>query len=392
MPSLHQLYDAFEAGTLTSGEKEDFLHRLTLPEHTDEAHDIIRRMAEKADDEGLAMPPDRLALLRDSIVAADPIKNQPSTPLRALRTWGWAAAAAVLVAAAGVYYWNRPTAPSTITQGKTDIQPGRDGAILTLDDGTEVVLDSLGNGLVATQNGARVSLRNGQLDYDQASESAPEATFNTMRTPRGRQFQVRLPDGTQVWLNAASSIRYPTAFGKTQRQVELSGEAYFDVAPSQNAPFIVKAGDRAAIEVLGTQFNVNAYADEKQLTATLLRGAVRVRTADGNGQAVLAPGQQARIGNDARLNVIREADTEKATAWKAGQFNFEDTSLEEIMRQLERWYDVETVYEDDVKHLQFGSIISRKEHVESVLKLLEMTGEVSFRMEGRTIIVSKGNK
>jgi ferric-dicitrate binding protein FerR (iron transport regulator) len=206
-----------------------------------------------------------------------------------------------------------------------------------------------------------------------------------MRTPKGRMFRLLLPDGSAVWLNAASSIRYPTAFTGQQRRVEVTGEAYFEVAHQPQMPFRVSLNGGAAVEVLGTHFNVNAYAEDEQMNITLLEGAVQC--SNGSGKAVLKPGQQARMttGNSP-IRVMDHADIEKVMAWKNGLFNFNDASLEEVMRQLERWYDIEVRYEKGIPRIEFIGKMDRSLTLAEVLAGLEMS-KVHFRIEGERKLV-----
>ena len=272
---------------------------------------------------------------------------------------------------------------------KNDVAPGKAGAILTLADGTTVVLDSLGNGLVATQNGAKVLLHNGQLAYNTNGAAPAEMTYNTMATPKGRQFQLVLPDGTKVWLNAASSLRYPTAFAGSERTVEITGEAYFEVAKlvssstGQRVPFRVKVNNQTTIEVLGTHFNINSYDDEKTVNTTLLEGSVRI--VSGAEKAILKPGQQAQAGAS-QIKIVPDANVEKVMAWKNGVFDFQDASLEEVMRELQRWYNIDVVYEKGIPQLEFIGKMGRDLTLANVLSGLEMS-KVHFRIEGRKLVV-----
>ncbi|MGN6508454.1 MAG: FecR domain-containing protein [Chitinophaga sp.] len=301
------------------------------------------------------------------------------------RRW-WAAASVLLLLFTGGYFLFRP-GPSSIPQTAAvqqtlDLMPGKQGAILTLADGSEVVLDSLKDGVIASQHGADAVLRNGELAY--YDEGSGEAAFNKTATPRGRQFRLRLPDGTMVWLNAESSIRYPTAFTGPQRRVEITGEAYFEVAKNAKQTFLVSINNQTAIEVLGTHFNVNAYSNEKSCNTTLFEGAVRV--SGGGGSAVLKPGQQARV-TEGELAVINAADLDKAIAWKNGVFNFRGSSLEEVMRQLARWYDLEIIYEGKPPARTFNGEIGMDLSLAQVLKGLSVM-QVNCRIEeGNRLVV-----
>lgn len=321
-----------------------------------------------------------------------------ATPVRHisfLRRWGWAAASVILLLGMGIYFWtaDRKASSAIEASAKMDIPPGKDGAILTLADGRQVVLDSLKNGLVAMQNGVQATIRNGELVYDASGAGEDALMYNTMSTPKGRQFSLLLPDGTRVWLNAASSIRYPTMFTGKERRVEITGEAYFEVARifsprsgEGNIPFRVNVDNRAEVEVLGTHFNINAYKNEGNIHATLMEGSVKVMNGNADG-FILKPGQQALVPATGAVQLINNVDLDKVMAWKNGLFYFEGLSLEEAMRQLERWYDIEVVYEGAVPNIRFGGKMSRDVSLGGLLQMLS-DSQLKFRIEeGRRLIV-----
>ncbi len=284
-----------------------------------------------------------------------------------------------------------------------DAAPGKQGALLTLADGSTIVLDSAANGTLAQQGSANlIKTDSGKLTYSPSTGAGQgEAVFNTITTLRGRQFQLILPDGSKVWLNAASSLTYPTAFTDNERKVTLTGEAYFEVAPAYAAgttgkkiPFRVlipaqQAGQGGAtIEVLGTHFNVNAYHDETSIRTTLLEGSVKLINASQQS-AILLPGQQAlipSISNQSHNIPVQTADLEAVVAWKNGVFNFHKADLLAVMRQLSRWYDVEVVYQGPVPGRLFGGEIERNLHLSQVLKILSKMG-VQCTIEGKKLIV-----
>lgn len=281
----------------------------------------------------------------------------------------WSAAAAVLLLiSGGIYYRQLQTQDRSIVQGNgINLAPGSNKAVLTFADGTQIALDSTGNRVIGTgvlQQGA-------QLQYKKNAT----ASINTLATPRGGQFQLLLPDGTKVWLNAASSIRYPTAFKGKERVVEIMGEVYFEVAQDAAKPFRVKVNN-TTIDVLGTSFNIHAYEDEPYMTTTLLDGSIRV------GDITLQPGEQLYNGK-----IVRNADLAKIMAWKNGLFNFEDAKLEDVMRQLSRWYDLKVVYEAGVPDITFWGKMSRNVTLQDVLIALKST-KVNFRLEeNRQLII-----
>lgn len=328
-------------------------------------------------------------------------------PTVKMRNWRRLAAVAALllaVSAVGLYFFNKKDLSESLqvqnigTREQSIITPGGNKAVLTLDNGTVINLEDAENGELAIEAGTTVTkTKNGQLVYNnkQAKSAAGTATanahINTLTTPRGGQYQVNLPDGTKVWLNAASSLKFPSTFsGLTQRKVELSGEAYFEVAKDntpQKLAFIVVSG-KQEVEVLGTHFNINAYADEADIKTTLLEGSVKVSQAGRSHNVILKPGEEALLTADSF--VVQQADLEKNIDWKSNKFIFKNESLEGIMRKISRWYDVEVEYAGSVpKQETFSGTLSRFDRVEKVLHRLEMTGEVSFKIKGRRITVLK---
>lgn len=311
----------------------------------------------------------------------------------------WAsAAAAVLLLASGAYWFlqtsGRKTTTVAVVPVSNDVPSGSNKAVLILADGTEVPLDSTASGALAKQgNTDVVQPAGGQLLYTQQSEHLKPAgitQYNTLRTPRGGQFQITLPDGTIVWLNAASSLKYPVAFNGTTRQVELAGEAYFEVAHNAAMPFKVMVHtsqyDSMEVAVLGTQFNIMAYADETVAKTTLLEGAVKVSSNSTSRQ--LAPGQGAYLDKQYHhLSLQQHVDIGEAVAWKNGFIQLGGNDITAIMRMIARWYDVEVIYKASVP-AHFRGVIPRNVPVSQVLKMMEMTGEVHFEIKGKQIIVS----
>lgn len=291
-----------------------------------------------------------------------------------------AAAAAVLLLAT---WWftqtNKTTTTPQIVEEKKEILPGSNKATLTLADGSTVTLDSAGNQVIS-RGDTKISQQNGQLLYSSAGKTAEG--YNKLSTPRGGQFRVVLPDGTKVWLNSASSLRYPIAFTGKERIVELEGQGYFEVAQNAEQPFKVKAHEME-VQVLGTHFDIMAYADENTVNTTLLEGAVQVK--EGNTARLLKPGQQAILKSHAFT--VQEADVKRVIAWKNGLFVFNDMALPAILREVARWYDVEIVYETTPGTELYGGGLARNLHLSNVLTLLEGSGFNHFRVEGRKVIV-----
>jgi transmembrane sensor len=292
----------------------------------------------------------------------------------------------------GAYQLWQPTETVASLPVQTDFVAGGDKAVLKLADGTQIELDEKGSTTIPQQGVAKVVSESGKLSYLASAASAREASplYNSISTPRGGQYQLTLADGSKVWLNAASTLRFPAVFAGAERMVELTGEAYFEIAQNKKMPFKVRIPSGAEVEVLGTHFNVMAYAEEKTIKTTLLEGAVKISSATSpspleRAGVRLSPNQQAQITQQGSLSIIKDYDVSEAVAWKNNKFIFKDTDLEAIMYQVARWYDVEVIFEDDVRDLQFGGVISRKENASAVLQLLELTGAVNFEMEGRKI-------
>ncbi|MNX49198.1 fec operon regulator FecR [compost metagenome] len=268
-----------------------------------------------------------------------------------------------------------------------DLSPGMQGAILTLANGKQVSLDDMKNGEVEIQSGVKAKLVNGALSYEQATGTS---VYNTVNTPKRRQYQLILPDGTKVWLNSASSIRFPTRFASVERIVEVNGEAYFEVAKNKSVPFRIITKNKFEVVVLGTHFNINSYENEENTSTTLLEGEVRVEFR--NKSVLLKPGQRAQVSqvknkSNSGIETVDDVDLEKTIAWKNGIFDFDGMELKEVMRQLERWYDIEVEYEGPTPKRQFFGEISRKENLSDVLMALEES-HIHFRLEeGRRLIV-----
>lgn len=318
----------------------------------------------------------------DKSLPLAPVKK----PVHFLQRYWWAAAA-MLVITAGAWYYHRSNQPApTIVAAAAvkDVAPGGNRAMLTLSDGSQIPLDSAGNGVLAQQGNTRITkLSNGQLAY-QSAGATDKVLYNTMSTPLGGQYKLILPDGTTVWLNAGSSIYYPTAFTGSERKVTITGEAYFEVAQNEKMPFFVKANN-TTVAVLGTHFNINAYKDEASTNTTLLEGAVKIITPQQ--QQTLKPGQQARVTATGQgIQVVDHVDLLQTIAWKNGFFYFNDADVPTVMRQLARWYNVEVKYEGDIPERAFTGEIGRNLTLSQVLKGLAKT-RIRYRIENGNRIV-----
>lgn len=382
-----ELLDKYVTGDLNEEGQLQLFRLLEQPEYTRHLHDRLQRDWDNSQYEEQAND-----LLRGVIISSVNRKidsiEKPSAPIvhrvHFLRKWGWAAAVAILVSTVvfALIYPKQSqdmTGESLVTA--SPVMPGKDGALLTLANGSQVLLDTVKNGEIALQGGATVKVINGALVYDGKGK---EVLFNTMTTPRGRQFQLALPDGTLVWLNASSSIRFPTQFAGKERSVSVTGEAYFEVVKNEKMPFRVLINDQAQVEVLGTHFNVNAFENEDIIKTTLLEGSIRTFANKGE-KLVLQPGQQAQIekGSIKKVN----ANPSQVVAWKNGVFDFNDITFDAAMRQLERWYDIEVVYTDGIpEDVELSGEITRGVTLNGLLNVLGKIG-VKCRLEGRKLLI-----
>lgn len=310
------------------------------------------------------------------------------------RNWKyWIAAAVVLFAIAGaaLLFINFPARQKPIENQNTVITatdvaaPAITKATITLQDGTRIAVDSINIGNMAMQGKTIIQkTADGQIQYTADDKVISETQYNRLTNPRGsRVVQLTLSDGTKVWLNAESEIRYPVAFNENQREVEIEGEVYFEVAKDPAKPFIVQSNG-TTVQVTGTHFNINAYKDEASLDVTLLEGSVKVSKA--NHSVNLTPGEQAKVSND--IQIHRQVNTEEVMAWKNGLFIFNGTDIYTTMRQLSRWYDVDVKFNENITERFYGDI-SREKNISGVLTMLETTGSVHFKTSGNMIEVYK---
>lgn len=387
--TVQQLLDRYISEELSREEFFALWQTLSQDDHRTLWEQQIDHIIQSGKYDDLAEPQQQqavlAAILREETGSA-PVRRMPSK-----RVW-WAAASVIMMLSVCGYLWFAGKEKTPVAKQKTilpgDVAPGTDGAILTLADGSQVVLDSMKNGLVAMQNGSKVVLKNNELTYAEAGTASNALVYNTLNTPNGRQFHVELPDGTEVWLNAASSIRYPTVFAGPERKVTITGEAYFEVAKNPAIPFVVDVNGKMSVQVLGTHFNINAYTNEPDISTTLLEGSVRIINASSNTKeimAVLIPGQQAQVKED-QISVINNADISMAIAWKEGTFRFNYTPLKEILRQFARWYDVEVVYEGKAPDFVLSGAIRRDFTLTEALLTLEKMG-LRYRIDNKKLII-----
>lgn len=300
------------------------------------------------------------------------------------------AAAAVLVLSivGSLLYYSVTKSPTlkqaTVFKSKPlDVLPGKDKAILTLGNGSKIVLDENTESNISDQDGLKIiKTKTGQLIYSISNQdkiNKKEIAYNTITTPKGGQYQIVLPDGSKVWLNAASSLTYPEVFLGKDRKVKLSGEAYFEVAKNKEMPFVVKT-EAQDVEVLGTHFNINSYMDNQTVKTTLLEG--RIKVSNNQYTQILKPGDQsiAKANGSSLIKLFHGVDTDDETAWKNGQFRFNNADLKNILNQLERWYDIKIDY-NNIPQKRFNGIVPRTANLSKVLNMLEVTGNIKFKIE-----------
>lgn len=371
------LYEKYLSGNCTSKEREAIEHyqdSIDLDKH----HWIKDQMGEQD-------------LVKETIHSEllNSIARQKRRQM--IRIWYAAAAVILLILSSGLYFNNLKKKTNVIAKTesprfKNDVLPGDNRAILTLDDGSQINLDDAQNGVLASENNTDIrKTGSGQLEYSTGDKLIETVKYNTLSTPMGGQYQLSLPDGSKVWLNSGSSIRFPTAFIGKERIIELKGEAFFDIRENKKMPFIVKTNMSMDIRVLGTQFNVMAYEDEKSINTTLLEGSVQLLKESGT--AFLEPGQAAILNKGTGKIKVEAADVDEAVAWKNGYFIFSNENIESIMRKVSRWYNVEVDYQGNLSNKDFVGTISRDKNISEILKMLELTGAIHFKVDGRRVTV-----
>ncbi|WP_050982030.1 FecR family protein [Mucilaginibacter paludis] len=325
-------------------------------------------------------------------------ENLPVTHgrIRPLKTWLGMAAAVLIFAGLGTWFYlsgQHHQVSSKIS--RNELLPGGNQAILTLDNGKQVILNGTHAGTIASQGNVVVSqTANGAIAYLPGSSSGnqdQEIRYNQIATYKGGEYQITLADGTKVWINAASALKYPTRFTGNYRTVELTGEAYFEVAKNKHLPFKVLSKGQV-VEVLGTHFNINTYGDDGLIKTTLLEGSVKI-SAPGK-TALLKPGQQARLDTlpqktGGHIKVVENIDTEDVVAWKSGAFVFDNSHIQQIMLQIARCYNANINYEGIKPQLTFTGVIKKSSDINDVLELIERAGDAQFKVNGKTITVKK---
>ena len=394
-PRLHYLFTVYFNKTASRSERDQLMELLSQSEHDEQLESILSKTWEQFvsdgkpfdDMEGEKM----LAFILQKQNRTNIIKSRSSQTLKhRLRV---ASVVLLFCLITGVSFWliftpqtrRIATAPNQSEVRMDTIVPGSNKAVLTLGDGSSISLDSTRLGTLVKQGNVRVvNLNTSTLAYDTGGEKVQAIVYNTLSTFRGGQYNLELSDGTKVWLNASSSILFPTVFNGKERNVTVTGETYFEVAKNASMPFKIKVKD-AEVQVLGTHFNLMAYEDEGSFNTTLLEGSVKISKANKN--ELLSPGQELMIAETGNIKVV-EADVEEVMAWKNGWFQFNAFDIEKVMRQVSRWYNVDVVYEGRVPPGHFTGSVSRTNNISQVLAILE-AGGVGFKVEGRKVIVSQ---
>jgi hypothetical protein len=387
---LEYLFNCYIYNNYTSAEEEELMSLVSQPENKTIVQKLIENLIENTGSE-IEMRDDAAASILQNILQAN---KAPVIPIRNRKTvfsfWMRVAAATILFVSAATYFLidKKDSAGAKVTpvaQNSPHILPGRDRAVLITSEGKTIMLDSVQNGVIAHQGNNKISKQGGLLIYNVPPFAKPEAsvTYNTIVTPRGAQFQVILSDGSKVWLNSASSLRFPVGFADSQRTVELNGEAYFEVVKNKEKPFLVKVGDMQ-VKVLGTHFNIKAYNDESFIKTSLFEGSVKITRGEASG--FLKPGEQALLNSSDNNIQISKANMDEAIAWKNGLFEFDGADITSIMKEIARWYDAEIVYTGKPPMRRFEGKISRNAQLSDVLRILELSS-VKFTVTGNKIII-----
>ncbi len=382
------LLKLYAANHATPAELEELFDLLKTAEPDDQLKKLFVETVIHKEPE-IILPEENWDAIWDNISAKALQQPQRRAPVK---LWSRAAAAAVVIGVIGVAGFfilnkKKQDIPVAVKRSvdKNDIRPGGNRAILTLADGTSIVLDTAQNGYVANQSNTRIlKLNAGVLSYKMEKTNAGKVLMNTITTPPGGQYEIELEDSTKVWLNSASSLVFPTSFTGKERRVELKGEGYFEVTKNALKPFHVTVNNMD-VRVLGTHFNIMSYSDEENINTTLLEGKVNITV--NNVTKSLTPGKAAILNKTTESIQIDKANVEQAIAWKNGEFRFKNTGIKELMRQVARWYDVDVAYETTSTDQYFTASLPRMQNISELLETLELTGTVHFKIDGRKIIV-----
>jgi transmembrane sensor len=402
--NFRELIELFLSNRISPEQKEKLSEWIDLPEYRDDLYALIKDsyyLHADGSEDSLENAHQFLNGLKQkmagasSMTALPPIDEDSTTPMKKSNNRRpfirWVAAAVLILTIGGATWFfaeknKARTAPLTRAQRfGNDVQPGGNKAILVLADQSAIALDDAKNGPLATQGGSSIVKKDGIILYNKVPGKDTALVYNTISTPLGGQYQLTLSDGTKVWLDSRSSIHFPVTFRGPNREVDITGQAYFEIAANAQQPFLIKAKNQR-VQVLGTSVNVNAFDEEGNVTTTLAEGAVKVLEA-GN-TLVLKPGQGAQMDGKGLLELIPHPDMEEILAWKEGLFHYNGAGITTIMNQLARWYGVEIVYQDKIQG-SFVADIPRDVPVSKLLTLLELTKPVHCTIEGKKIIVMK---
>jgi len=390
---LEYLFNCYLHQNCSENEEAELMNLLADVENKIQFQKLIDEVIEKTGTE-VQMTDHVAASILKNIMDSN-VENEIAVKSKNVFAINWfkvAAAACVIFFISSFFYWgfHHPTNDKLIATAKVPhskqavIKPGGNHAVLTMADGSTIVLDTAQNGNIVGGY-SQIKKQGALLVYDgsKASKQGSLVTYNTLSTPRGGQYQLVLPDGSKVWLNASSSIHFPTTFVGNERNVELTGEAYFEITKNKEKPFHVNVNGMQ-VEVLGTHFDINAYSDEDAIKTTLLEGSVKIKS--GWRSTLLEPGQQGLLEKNDNNVKIKKVDVNEVMAWKNGLFQFEGTDIKTIMREISRWYDVEIEYAGKVPERRFEGKISRDAQLSDVLKILQLSN-VKFSVQGKKIIV-----
>ncbi|QRR01280.1 FecR family protein [Dyadobacter sandarakinus] len=385
---LQHLFNRYYQGTASAAEQEEFMSLVRTGKYDALLEEWLKDSWMNPQESSELFSNEKSNAILDSILQASRQKPASSAKVFNLNWARYAAAAMLVLTGLGLWYHVRksenPVTGELRVARVTDVKPGGNKALLTLSDGSAIALDKVKSGFVARQGNAEISkAQDGIFVYHAGTTgSSDKLSMNKIATPKGGQYQVQLPDGSKVWLNASSSIRFPSVFAGKERKVEITGEAYFEVAKDKSKPFRVSF-NQSEVLVLGTTFNIMAYPEEGISKTTLVEGSVSIRHVGRKAQ--LKPGQQAAVLSSGQIKT-RYTPVEEALAWKNGEFYFQDAGVEEVMRQLSRWYDVQISYEGKIPLKQFTGRISRQVNLSEITGMLRFAG-VNCRLQDKQIMV-----
>jgi ferric-dicitrate binding protein FerR (iron transport regulator) len=384
---LAYLFDSYINRRCTDAERKEFFDLVAQ----DRNAEILQRLIDGVQEQNLIdVSEEKSTFIYDRIWSE--IGNKPAKSVRLL-SWSRIAIAASIILVLGLtsylVFFNKAGKP---VGGKTEIAKTHDvsapkdtRAVITLADGSKVYLDSAGSGTIAQQNDVNVVRNaNGEISYQVTASNQTESAFNTMYNPRGSKvIALTLSDGSKVWLNSESSIKYPVAFNTATRQVEITGEAYFEVTHDKTKPFHVTVNGMD-VQVLGTHFNINSYSDEDQIKTTLFEGSIKV--SKGTDVKFVKPGEQAQLSSNGSITIEKDVNLDQAIAWKNGYFYFDKAGVQTVMRQLARWYDIDVRYKGKPTDELFAGKIQRELNLSAVLDILKTTG-IKYQLENRTLTI-----